>query len=261
MASSNSNTVSLKTRSRKEKSIEDLLNSEDVTNTDILKVMYKFHISSDKKLDEVTKSIKIIESQVETNTTHIKNIMQSSTEAATEVESLKLKINSLEQQEFSNDIVVSNLPENEISHRELLTNILNILGFDTNCIKFSFQRIYETNNLKHHVIIARFNEIDNKQQFMAKIRSHGPLFIKQIIPDHPYETAKIYINERLTIYYSKLLKECRDLIKSKKLVKCHYSNRQIFVKIQESSAFEAIKSREQLKHILEPDHQNEFKTK
>lgn len=88
-------------------------------------------------------------------------------------------------------------------------------------------------------------------QVKQRLRKRGPIYKKEVLPEsNESPDSKLIINERLTTHFYKLLKNCRDMVKSGKLNKCYYSNCQIFIKLEPDDDFQPIRFQEQLDDII-----------
>lgn len=241
-----------KTRSSKKLlDAESLLKSDNITNKDIVKLMYNLHNMLDAKIDQFSVSMKTLEAQVNSNKENIEKISSTCETNVNNINDLISRVNFLEQQEFCSDIVISGLFNNIPEPDKIVQIIFKLLQVQIIDLQFISKRTYSSKkNTTFEVIICRFIKLESKINFMKKLRQRGPIFTKEVFQEAKSATSKIFINERLTPHYFKLLKFCRESLKAGLINKCYYSNRQIFIKTHENSEAISIRSREQFDKII-----------
>jgi hypothetical protein len=159
-----------------------------------------------------------------------------------ELQYLRNEINVIKQQQLENSILVSGIPlKNDTDTLEVLTKINSVIKSTANLNNIYIEKKeILLNQQKHFILRVDFHHHNNKRLFMDSFRSHGPLFLHQILQHG--KNDRIFIHDELTPFYNKLSYECRKLKKEFGYKFCWFKNGKVLLRKAENSKIYSFRS-------------------
>jgi hypothetical protein len=173
---------------------------------------------------------------------HMEKTKTNHTNNTTEIHHLRNEINYLKQQQLQNHVLVSGFPI------KINTDVFKVVEKINTIIKSSANMNYvyvdkleiRTQQRTEWLIRVDFYHQSNKQIFMDALKSHGPLYLHQVLDQQGSQqnNGPVYIRDELTAYYSKLAYETRKIKKELQFQYCWYKNGKMLLrKTQKSKIF------------------------
>lgn len=228
--------------------LNNLISKANPTNSDLMQAIAKFMESNNSKHEELKKCSNDIKNNLESAVAEIKQeigitkervcrLEMEMNKTSTVVESLIMELNSTKQKIIENDILISGIPSNFTDKTDILKKLSETYTFDFGNVRSSFmktitvKRSGRSGSGAFNQITVAFKDKTTKESVMSKVRSNGPLYVKQLFPSFGKTSAVISIRERLTTLNLEIMKKLLDLKKKKKITYCWFRHNNIYVKI------------------------------
>lgn len=228
--------------------LKSILAKPNPTNSDIMLAIAKLMESNNIKHDELKKCSDDIKKQLESDLvaikedvgitkTRVESLENEMTATNTLVETLAGEINYMKQKHFERDILISGIPSTITDRVEILGKISDIYKFDMADVESHFMKtiIFKRSGRSKtgavQQITVTFKEKSFKDNLMSKVRSNGPLHVKQLYPQFEKLSLVISIREKLTLLNYQILKKLLELRKKKKISYCWFRYNSLHVKI------------------------------
>jgi hypothetical protein len=176
-----------------------------------------------------------------------------------ELNRLKVQVNVIKQKNLVNNIVISGLPNNITDTDDMFAKINHLVNGDAPTPAVFLEKVIKNQqNDKTRKSTAMYRAVftnkDDKDNFMAAIKQHGPILGEEIFPsssDGPSAPRRLAIRDELTPYYDKLFYESRRFAKENHFKYVWFKFQKIHIRKAENSrifSFQNFESFEEFKN-------------
>ncbi|KAF6217351.1 hypothetical protein GE061_001705 [Apolygus lucorum] len=241
--------------------MDEACKSKDINSLiDVIKSLVESNKNFTKALndyssvvEENTQAIKNIDKQMADLTKKIDSVIEDNVKTDKRLSELENKSHETEQALLDNEIEIRNFP---IERDENALDIVQKVGKTVNIdiLESDINRCYRTKGIPGNssppVIIVDFTRHRLKQQLIAKLKARKSALSNRDFGynDGPKET--IYINNGLTYYNRKLLRDAKIAKREKNYKYLWFSNRKLLIKKDDNSVPIVLKNVDDIRHLL-----------